>query len=301
MTHLCNTSDRARRHRTFIWFLPVALAGVCGCPPRREPAPPAPPPLLSAPAAVAAVNDNVAGITEALSGGSLRVTARIHQDDRLRRYDLTGKLRFLPPRHLYLDLGHTLEPSAMRIGSNDEIFWVWVKPERNELWWGRWADVTPAATRQMPLAPDTILPAMGLAPLPGPQTGLIGPIPQFEGSEYLRLLYTATTEAGGTWIQREYWLDRYPPHQPRVVIFREPDGRVRMRSTLDDYEQVGDSPVYVARQIEIAWPQTDDRLSIRMGRLTFKDIARDSRAFQLEPERVPIPRDRWIQVGNERR
>jgi hypothetical protein len=70
-----------------------------------------------------------------------------------------------------------------------------------------------------------------------------------------------------------------------------------MRSRLDRYERVAGSGVYVARQIDVHWPVSDDRLSMRMGGLSFKpDIKADSRAYQI---RTTIPRDRWIRVGDE--
>jgi len=55
--------------------------------------------------------------------------------------------------------------------------------------------------------------------------------------------------------------------------------------------------VYVAREIQMHWPESDDRLSMRIGRLSFKpDIKADSAAYRI---RTTIPRDRWIRVGGE--
>ncbi len=278
-----------------VLLLSLSLVLLAGCPPRKGPVAP-PPPLLPVDQAVAMVNANVAAIPTALSDSNITVSAAFHdENDKVRRYDLTGKLRFKPPRNLFLDLGHTLEPSAMRIGSNDEQFWVWVKPERNELWYGRWADLDPTDVYGMPLSPDMILAAMGLSALPGPGSGLRGPIPQTDDGQYYKMLYLARTPAGALWIQREYWLDRAAPYLPRVVVFRLEDGQVRMRATLDRYERVGNSTVYIARQIRMEWPEQGDSLSMRMGRLTFKEVPAE--AFRLDEKRTPIPRDHWIAVG----
>lgn len=276
--------------------LTLSLCGVAGCPPRGGPTGQAPPPLLPIGQAVDAVDENVRGITQTLAGSGIDVRGVFHEEGTVRRSSFLGTLRFLPPRHLYLELNLVAEPAAIVLGSNDEVFWVAVKLGRNELWWGRWADLSPDRAHRMPLSPDMMLAAMGLAPLPRPEEGLKGPIPQADDGEYYKLLYLASSK-GALWIQREYWLDRYPPHLPRAVLFRLPDGRVRMRSTLDRYERVSGSNVYVARQIDVYWPASQDRLSMRLGGLSFKpDIKADSRAYQI---RTTIPRDRWTRVGNE--
>jgi hypothetical protein len=278
--------------------LALFLVLIAGCPPRGGPALPAAPPLLPVQRAVAIVDDNLAGITQTLSGGGIDVRAVFHDEGTIRRSSFLGTLRFLPPRFLYLELNLVAEPAAIVLGSNEEIFWVAVKLGRNELWWGRWADVEPERTCRVPLAPDMILAAMGLAPLPGPRDGLTGPVPQADDGQYYKLLYMVSS-GGALWIQREYWLDRFPPYLPRAVLFRLPDGRVQMRSTLDRYERVAGSGVYVARQIQVLWPQTDDSLWMRMGRLRFNpDIKANSRAYQI---RTTIPRDRWIRVGEQPR
>jgi len=276
--------------------LALSLVLVAGCPPRGGPVPPAPPPLLPIGQAVAIVDENVAGITQTLAGGAIDVNAVFHEAGTVRRSSFLGTLRFLPPRHLYLELNLVAEPAAIVVGSNDETFWVAVKLGRDELWWGRWSDLTPDRAHRMPLSPDMMLAAMGLAPLPGPGEGLRGPVPQTDDGQYYKLLYLVSSK-DVVWIQREYWLDRFPPYLPRAVVFRLPDGRVHMRSRLDRYERVAGSGVYVARQIDVHWPVSDDRLSMRMGGLSFKpDIKADSRAYQI---RTTIPRDRWIRVGDE--
>lgn len=273
------------------------LLGASGCLlPKPAPIAAPPPPLRSVEEQVARVDANVAGIVRTLSGGGISVSARIHEGGKEHRYDLDGKIRFLPPRHLYFDLSHLGAPSAVHIGSNEELFWVWVKPEQNRLWWGRWSDLNPEDVSRMPLSPDAILSAMGLSSLPGAESPLRGPQVQVEGDQYYKLLYCAG-EQELPWIQREYWLDRYPPFLPRVVIFRQRDGQVQMRASLDDYQTVEDSGVYVAREIQMMWPGENDSLRIRFGRLKFDaSITAESPAFALEPRRVPVPKERWEEV-----
>jgi hypothetical protein len=278
--------------------LPLALVLLTGCPPHRPIVPPTMPALLPINEAVAAVNNNVSNITETLSGSGIDVHAVFHEDDTVRTSTFLGTLRFLPPRNLYLELSLVAEPAAMVIGSNDSKFWVAVKLGRNELWWGRWADLDPAETYRMPLPPDMILAATGLAPLPRAQDGLWGPVPQMDDSRYYKLLYLVSS-GGALCIQREYWLDRFPPYLPRAVLFRLPDGTVRMQSTLDRYERVGESNIFIAHEIHMVWPKDGNSLTMRLGGLSFNPkIKADSRAYQI---RTTIPRDRWNRVGNEPR
>ena len=282
-------------------LLPLALVLLTGCPPRgKGPAAQPTPAPLSIKEAVAAVNGNVAGITRVLSSGGIGISAVMHDEGEAHRYDLSGTLRFLPPHYLYLDLGHSLEPSAMRLGSNDKLFWVWVKPQRGGLWYGWWTDLDPRETYRMPLSPDMILAAMGLSRLPGTAEGLRGPVPQIDDGQYYKVLYMASS-GGAPWIQREYWLDRLPPYLPRVVRFRFPDGREQMHSTLNGYERVGDSNVHIAREIHMSWPDTGDSLSMRLGRVTFNDrIKPDSPAFRLDMNKTPVSRNHWARVTKER-
>lgn len=285
-------------------LLPLALVLLTGCPPRPRPeplAPPAPPALLPVDEAAAAVNGNIAGITRSLASGRIGVDAVFHDEDgRPHQYrDLRGVLRFFPPHYLYLEVGAAVEPNAVQVGSNDRLFWVALKPKRNDLWWGLWSDLRPGEDFELPLAPDMVLAAMGLSRLPGPGEGLRGPVPRVDEQGNYRLLYLASS-GGALWIQREYRLDRFPPYLPLEVTFRMPDGTVRMISSLDRYEPVGDSSVYVARQVRMYWPRTDDTLSMQIRAIRFDPaFGPGAPAYQLNDRRTTIPRSRWIRVGNE--
>lgn len=298
-----NIRCTGRLRRLALGMLPLALLALTGCPPRKAvPVEGPPPPARPLAEQVATVNANIAGITHTLSGGGINVTARIHDEGKEHRYDLDGKIRFLPPRFLYFDLSHFgVAGSIMRIGSNDQEFWAWVKPEQNKLWYGRWADLHPADTGNIPLSPDMILAAMGLSPLPSPDMALAGPEARVD-SRYYKLRYYAGGQHG-LWLEREYWLDRYPPFLPRVVVFYKPDHRILMRATLDDYRPVDDSTVYVARDIQMTWPKDRDSLRVRFGKLKFDpSITARSAAFfspQRNPRLVPIPPDRWTRVTEE--
>lgn len=276
----------------------VVLAGCVGPRPPVEMLPP--PPLRSLAASVATVNANATAITQTLAGGGINnVHAVIHDEGERRTYDLNGSLRYLPPRHFALSFGHTLDASVMRVGSNDEKFWAWVEVKQKKLWWGFWEDLDPAETARMQLAPDMIVAALGLAPLPDEDSGLVGPIAQTDDDRYYKLSYLVNEPGSPGRIQREYWLDRYPPFLPRVVIFRDADGTVRMQSNLDDYRQVGDSAVYAPRQVRMVWPKTDDSLRMALRWKFEPRITADSPAYKLDPKRVPIRQEQWIRVTDE--
>jgi len=255
-----------------------------------------PPPLRALPEAIAAVNNNIRSLSRALYCNPINVTAEFSdKGGRRRRMDLTGKLLFLPPRCFYLDLAQGLAGSVMRLGSNDEKFWVWVKPEENRLWWGRWSDVADSDAEDVLLRPDVLLAAMGLAPLPGPESGLLGPVRQVT-DEYDKLLYLRGPDQR-LWVEREYWLDLWPPHQVRRVVFRGWDGQAYMVATLEDYKQIGGTRMYLARSVRIEWPKRGDWLAMRLSRVRFKDVSPGSAAFRLDVARCPIPESRWVRIG----
>ena len=69
-------------------------------------------------------------------------------------------------------------------------------------------------------------------------------------------------------LEKEYWLDRYPPRLVRRVMFRDADGVVTMESQLDDYRLLAAHGPLLPHQITAEWPKADARMRFRVDRWT---------------------------------
>jgi hypothetical protein len=263
------------------WLLPLLVA-LTGCPPPRELPPP---PQLSRSQAVAFVNRNNARIESAVQ--AKRVTASGHftddQGDR-HNYNLEGGILYLRPHYLYFDL-RQLGQTVMRFGSNELEYWLWIQPELDTLWWGTYAGLEQADPAIIPIRPDLLIEALGLNVLPdGPEASrnvlyrVMGEHNQFLWAEW---------DADGTgYLDREYWLDRRPPHLIRKILARNEKGRLTFYAELDDHRLIRDTEALAAHRITLHWLEPDSVMCMRIGHWKVRDgVSEASSAFTRRPGR----------------
>ncbi len=275
------------------------LIGATGCPPGppvRPSLPPQPPRELGD--IVSAVDLNAALFDRPLWSQSATVSASITDDKgKEHAYNLEGNLLFQKPLSLRLDLRPGLGDQVMQIGSNSEEYWIWIEPELKTMKWGRQRYAGRPCSEHLTVRPDQLAAALGLLGLPRPESGLIGPARKY-GKTHDILCYLRPQEGGGLVFEREYWVERTPPHMVRVVLYRDALGRIAMSSVLDDYRPVWEGGPLVAHTISINWPADQGWLKLSLGHP--KGIAPDrvgARAF-LRPEPADLPKgiEQVIQV-----
>jgi hypothetical protein len=241
-------------------LLPVLVGG---CPPAPGKAPTLLPVLPMA-EAMAVVNENAAGVTGGLQGlGSARGHVTLDNGDR-RNFDCDANLLVIAPRHLRLDL-QSLGQTQVLFGSNEELYWLHVKPEIDTYWWGRYGGGSIADLADIPLRPDTIVEATGLAGLPIDSSAGEGPLQRIDG-EHQQLLYVAYDQEGHGLIYKEYWLSRCGCRLIDEIVFRDRLGRVVMRSRLTGYKRMGGDGPWLAHHIDVVWPEGGAHLELKVRR-----------------------------------
>lgn len=258
----------ANRHRVerAVAILAFACGAISGCPPPQPARPPTPP--RDSAEIVSLINDNNRRIDRPLYSPAVRVAAHF-RDERGRPHDFNfdGTLLVRKPRELRLDLRHPLGEPVMGVGSNDDDFWAWVKPELSTFWWGRHRHVGKTCADPIPLRPEQLLETLGIHVLPTGDAELVGPARMY-GNEFDRLLYLRRDEDGRFRLDREYWIERRPPHLVRVILFRDAYGRRAVNAWLGDYRPAWDGGPLVAHEVSVFWPEDDGRLSMSVSRFT---------------------------------
>lgn len=270
------------RNRRLLAPALLLLAAVTGCPPEQHPPMPAQPvQSLTRDAAIAKVNANNSRIGPAIRCRSVAADIRIKDDSGQRRqFMLEGPLVFLKPRSLYFDL-RQFGSTAVRVGSNDTEYWLWIKPERDTLWWGEYDRLTRLPPSAIPIRPDRLIEALGLSDLPA--TSDIFGSPMYRVTdEWNQVIFFAMDLTGQAVIEREYYLDRRPPFLARMIVFRNREGREVMIAHLDDYQPAtNDGTVQMPGRIRVQWPLQESSMDMRVHRWENNvSIAPDAAAFR---------------------
>lgn len=239
-------------------FLPV----FCAC--QRPPMPP-PGPILPFVDAVAVVNENISRI-----GGTLRAVGSVDgkaqlEDGRRVSFALDGVLFFLQPRSVRFDLKRFGDRKLL-IGSNQVHYWYF-DSEHDLRWCARHDQPPDSIEHPVPIPPDQIVAALGLSAIPAGRNDDHARIFQRVEGDYQQILFLDLANGPST-LRKEYWLDRRSPRLVRRVIFRDPDGRVEMESTLDDYRPLSESGPLLPFDMAARWPANGASLRFRVSRWT---------------------------------
>ena len=77
-----------------------------------------------------------------VSSGQCLLTYHSPEDGKQKRNNLFLKLWFNPPREIYVQVTIAADPKAIIVGSNDERFWLSLRPkEMSSYYEGRWSEV----------------------------------------------------------------------------------------------------------------------------------------------------------------
>lgn len=247
---------------------------------------------------VSVIEANAALLDQPLWSNSVSVTARVRDEKgKEHTYNLDSSFLFDKPRSLRMDLRPSVGDQVMQIGSNDEDFWLWIEPEVGTLWWGRHRHVGEPCAGTVSVRPDQLVAALVLGGLPEGEDGLIGPAPR-TGKTYDVLIYLRENSDGTFQVDREYWVQRVPPHLVQVVVFRDRMGRISMSAYLEDHRRAWEGGPVVPHEISIIWPLAQGKLTLSVGRFKGMDAAKVSRRAFARPTqgRLPSGIERVIQV-----
>jgi hypothetical protein len=268
-------SSQSRWPRQILYF---CLLGCGGCPPPDIQPPPPPRPTAEV---VGNLQRNAARLESGIFGKHLSVNAKVRDEKRRSHsYNLEGTLLYRRPRDLRVDLHPGLGEQVMGIGSNTEEYWIWIEPEVGSMRWGKHAYVGKPCADSSAVMPHQLATSMGLG-LPTSDEGLSGPTRRSE--EKFDVLQYTRQSGPDSIIDREYWVDRYPPFMVRKIIFRDNLGREAMVAVLDEYRADYAQAPLVPHHIEVRWPDNDSRLKMDIS--SFKSVTAD----QISPKSFTRP------------
>ena len=250
--------------------------------------PAAPIPL---PEAAALVNGNIDRIDATLRAvGSVDGHATVPGKGR-RTYHLDGVLFYLAPRSFRFDL-KSFGDTQILIGSNEDAYWCFSKMDEQTVC-GRHG-IEADLPEGIPARPDQLIDALGLTPVPVPGADPSTDEPDSPNrtrvvqrvvEQSQELLFLVHDRSGRLVIEKEYWVDRHPPHLVRKVIFRDGDGVVEMESSLDDYRQLGQDGPLIAHLMTAEWPKLGAKMRFDIRQwTTVLQVARTAIQFATPPE-----------------
>jgi hypothetical protein len=133
-----------------------------------------------------------------------------------------------PPFELYLQGDVAFDAAGLVFGSNENEFWLWLKPkEISGYWWGRWADA--AGSKNLASRAEIILEAFGLADVNGGAWAL-------SGDDSFDIL-TRRNEQGN--IVKRIYISKCEYLVSRIEYLNA-DGEVAASARFEDYKQVSD-------------------------------------------------------------
>lgn len=236
---------------------------------------------------VSAINANAARFDRAIWSSSTRVTAHvIDKRNRKHTFNFEGTLLFDRPRNLRIDLRHGLGKPVMQIGSNDTSYWSWIEPELESMWWGLHRNVGRPCSGTAGVRPEQMVAALGVGGLPQSRDGLVGPR-LTKGREFDILSYASS--ASGDRIVRQYYVDRTPPHQVRLIAFLDESGQKEMTAYLDDFRAAWEGGPMIAHTISIFWPKDDGKFTVKMRSAVGRSAEQVSASAFVMPTSAELP------------
>ena len=209
-------------------------------------------------------------------------------DDRGRRHTevLGGRLLYRAPNEV-LVIGHKpLAGDVVRLGSNDEQYWLVTTVGPDTAWWGWYRHLGKPCAQPIPIRPDLVLEVLGISTINEDFNALPVPVMRYN-SEADAYMFIWNAKLPDRWIAiKEVWYDRATKRPTRVALF-DANGRPVLHALLSRHKPVpledvpeSDWPV-IAGVYRLYFPDSGSRLTLEVG-----DVALQSST------RVPAPNDR---------
>ncbi len=205
-----------------------------------------------------------------------------------RHLDLGAKLQVVPPTHMRFVLQDALGQDQLEVGMNDAKWWLLVRqPEERYFEGPMGTEPDVSITGTVPLKAEQLMESLGLNPLGGAHAG------QRVVDDHQQLIFMTKGEDGRAAIEKEYWLDRYPPLLIGRIVFRDDEGRMTLESHLGRYRPVADGGPQLPHELRLVWPSEEAELAFHIRNWDeLERLTVDHRAFV-------SPRDRGGRFDDE--
>jgi hypothetical protein len=241
-------------------FSPFATAG--------PPAPQVLPEAATREQIIAAVNTNSSRVRSITA-----TSASITIPDTMNLPILTANIAAERPGRVRITAGTAITGQEMDVGSNDQLFWMWVR--RNQppaVYFCRHDQFANSAIRQMmPVEPAWLLSAMGMTEI-DPAHVVDGPLPRSDGTVEIRSLMPS---ASGN-LQRVTVVDARRAWVVEQHVY-DPSGRTLLASAVaESHQYYPVEQVSLPQRISLRLPTAGMALKIDLGRVQINQLARDS-------------------------
>lgn len=252
--------------------------------PEQRIRPPAPIPLAQA---VDIVNRNIARIDGTVRAVGWVDGSFVDEDGRERSYSVDAVLFYLQPTYVRFDL-KSLGTRRFLFGSNASRYWFYDQ-SRDTYQCGSHDDEDELSA-EMPIKPHQLVDALGISFMAdvddndGDGRASVQMVQRVVG-DYQQVLFIVSGNEGRPVIEKEYWLDRFPPRLVRRVVFRNRNGEVELESQLDDYRAIGPGGPMLPRVMVADWPGSKAHMRFRVGKwAVFTQVGSDSPQFETPAE-----------------
>lgn len=232
--------------------------------------PPAPqvlPEIATREMIIAAVNQNSSRI-QSITATSASITI----PDTMNLPLLTANIAAERPGRVRITAGTALTGQELDLGSNDQLFWMWVR--RNQppaVYFCRQDQFANSAIRQiMPVEPSWLLSAMGMTEI-NPANVIDGPLPRSDGTVELR---TVMPSASGN-LQRVVVIDARRAWVVEQHVY-DPTGRTLLASAVaETHTYYPAEQVSLPQKISLRLPTAGLALKIDMGAVQINRLSGD--------------------------
>jgi len=246
--------DCQHKHRLFIGFA-TALLILIGCAPQIRKTIPLYPGKKSTAESLSVLS------SRSKNTAPIRANGRCHllyyAEEKLNKENFPVKIWAAAPAEIYLQGDVAFDPQGLVLGSNEDEFWLAIKPkEISSYWWGRWSDE--CGLGKLIISPKTLLEAFGIAQIGGEQNWSLSNESAFD-------VLTKRNEQG-IMVKKIYVLNSrdYPV---RKIEYFDTNGQVAVVTELDKYKKVNND-FFVPTVIKItncARNNKNDSIKITLG------------------------------------
>jgi hypothetical protein len=241
-------------------FSPFATAG--------PPAPQVLPEAATREQIIAAVNTNSSRVRSITA-----TSASITIPDTMNLPILTANIAAERPGRVRITAGTAITGQEMDVGSNDQLFWMWVR--RNQppaVYYCRHDQFANSAIRQMmPVEPAWLLSAMGMTEI-DPASVIDGPLPTSGGTVEIR----STLPSASGMLQRVTVIDARRAWVVAQYVY-DPTGQTLLAVAIaESHQYYPAEQVSLPQRISLQLPTAGLKLKIDMGTVQINQLAGDS-------------------------
>ncbi len=241
-------------HRLLFGFAAVILI-VAGCAPQIQKPIPLCPGKKSAAEALTILRSRSENTAPIKANGRCRLL--YYAEEKLNKENFPVKIWAAPPAEIYLQGDVAFDPRGLVLGSNEEEFWLAIKPkEISSYWWGRWSDES--CLGKLMISPRTLLEALGIAQIGGEQNWSLSNEVTFD-------VLTKCNEQGI--IVKKIYIFNSRDYPIKRIEHFDTNGQVAVVAELDKYKEVNNGffvPT-VIKMTNCARDNKGDSVEINLG------------------------------------